>query len=100
MNNQEQIDLEKIDNWYSTHFEELVTKYGGKAIGVVEGKVIAVADTEKEADRLARAARPDSIVVVLSIPNEEELLFVLTFSQYDHFELSLIKNLYSPPCCL
>lgn len=73
MNNQEQLDLEKIDNWYSTHFEELVTKYGGKAIGVVDGKIIAVADTEKEADRLARAARPDAIVVVLSIPTEEEL---------------------------
>ena len=84
MNNQEQLDLEKIDNWYSIHFEELVSKYGGKAIGVVDGKTIAVADTEKEADRLTRAAKPDAIVVVLSIPTEDELLIALTFSQYDH----------------
>ena len=77
MNNQEQLDLEKIDNWYSTHFEELVSKYGGKAIGVVDGKIIAVADTEKEADRLTRVAKPDAIVVVLSIPTEDELLCLL-----------------------
>jgi hypothetical protein len=77
MNNQEQLDLEKIDNWYSTHFEELVSKYGGKAIGVVDGKIIAVADTEKEADRLTRVAKPDAIVVVLSIPTEDEFLCLL-----------------------
>lgn len=77
MNEQREFDLEKMDNWYAAHFEELVQKYAGKAIAVVEGKVVAVADTEEEADRLARELYPGAAALVLSIPMEEELVCLL-----------------------
>lgn len=74
---QERFDLETLDQWYSDHFEELVQKYGGKSIAVVEEKIVAVADTEREAARLARESQPDVVPLVLSIPLEEELVCLL-----------------------
>jgi len=62
---------------YTNYFEELVRKYGGKAIAVTDGDVVAVADTEKEADEMARRLKPEAIPLVLSVPTEEELLCLL-----------------------
>ncbi|MEA3417654.1 MAG: DUF5678 domain-containing protein [Thermodesulfobacteriota bacterium] len=77
MKEQQEFDLEKMDSWYAAHFEELVREYACKAIAVVEGKVVAVADTEKEADQLARELYPGATALVLSIPMEEELVCLL-----------------------
>ena len=77
MGNRQEFDLEEMDKWYSEHFEELVKKYAGKAIAVVNGEIVAVAGTEKEADRLAREKHPESVPLVLSIPTEEELVCLL-----------------------
>jgi len=77
MPQQQTLDLERMDNWYTTHFEDLVQKYAGKAIAVVDGKIVAVADTEKEADRLVREKYPDAVPLVLAIPTEEELVCLL-----------------------
>lgn len=74
---QENFDLEALDKWYSDHFEELVQKYGGKSIALVEENIVAVADTEREAARLARESQPDVVPLVLSIPLEEELVCLL-----------------------
>ena len=74
---QEKFDLEALNQWYTEHFEELVEKYGGKSIAVVNEKIIAVADTEREADRLAKESHPDAVPLVLSIPMEEELVCLL-----------------------
>lgn len=70
-------NLEEMDRWYAEHFEELVKKYAGKAIAVVNGEVVAVAGTEKEADRLARERHPESVPLVLAIPTEGELVWLL-----------------------
>jgi hypothetical protein len=77
MTKQREFDLEAMDSWYAAHFEELVREYAGKAIAMVGGKIAAVADTEKEADRLARKAHPDAVPLVLAIPMEEELVCLL-----------------------
>ncbi len=74
---QRELDLEAMDSWYAAHFEELVRKYAGKAIAVVEGTIAVVADTEKGADRWARKAHPDVVPLVLAIPMEEELVYLL-----------------------
>ena len=70
-------DLEAMDQWYTDHFEELVQKYGGKSIAVVEEEIVAVADTEREAAQLAKESHPDAVPLVLSIPLEEELVCLL-----------------------
>jgi len=75
--NHDRVNLEEMDKWYADHFKELVRKYGGKAIAVMDGDVVAVADTEKEADEMARRLKPEAIPLVLSVPTEEELLCLL-----------------------
>jgi len=74
---QYKLNLGEMDKWYTAHFAELVEKYGGKSIAVVEGKIVAVANTEKEADQIARKKMPDAFPLVLTIPTEEELLCLL-----------------------
>jgi hypothetical protein len=77
MSEQGEFNLEALDEWYAAHFEELVSKHAGKAIAVVAGEIVAVADTERGADRLAREKHPDAIPLVLAIPTEEELVCLL-----------------------
>jgi len=77
MAEQGQLNLEALDEWHATHFEELVSKYAGKAIAVVAEEIVAVADTEREADRLPREKHPDAVPLVLAIPTEEELVCLL-----------------------
>ncbi len=72
-----ELNLEALDEWYTIHFEELVGKHAGKAIAVVDGEIVAVADTEREADCLAREKHPDAVPFVLAIPTEEELVCLL-----------------------
>lgn len=74
---QGELNLEALDEWYAVHFEELVSKHAGKAIAVVAGEIVAIADTEREADRLAREKYPDAVLLVLAIPMEEELVCLL-----------------------
>ena len=77
MAEQGELNLEALDEWYAVHFEELVSKHAGRAIAVVAGEVVAIADTEREADRLAREKHPDAVLLVLAIPTEEELVCLL-----------------------
>lgn len=69
--------LENMDRWYSTHFEELVARYAGKAIAMVDDRVVAVADSEKEADEIARRQYPGSFPLVVTVPETEELVCLI-----------------------
>jgi len=69
--------LEKMDHWYSEHFEELVMHYPGKAIAMVDNRVVAIADTEKQADEIARRQWPGSLPLVVTIPEPEELVCLI-----------------------
>lgn len=69
--------LEDMDRWYTAHFEELVARYAGRAIAMVDERVVAVADTEKEADELARRQYPESFPLVVTVPEPEELVCLI-----------------------
>ncbi len=69
--------LENMDRWYSTHFEDLVTRYSGKAIAMVDNRVVAVADTEKEAEEIARRQYPEAFPLVVTIPEPEEFVCLI-----------------------
>lgn len=75
--NEQVLDLEALDRWYTEHFEELVELYGSKVIAVVNEKVVAVTDTEKEAYQEAKSTYPDATPLILAIPTEEELACLL-----------------------
>lgn len=72
-----ELDLAALDNWLTDHFEELVDQYGGQVVAVVDGEVVAVTETEKQADDLAREAYPDSMPFVFPVPTGEELICLL-----------------------
>lgn len=69
--------MEKDDLWIVEHFSELVTKYAGKAIAVVNEQLVAVGDTEVEVELIARQKYPDKIPSVLTIPREEDMACLL-----------------------
>jgi len=67
-----EMDLESIDKWYTEHFEELVEQYGGKAIAVVDEKIVAVEVNEKGAYDIARNKYPKRVPFVVRMPREDE----------------------------
>ena len=68
----DEFDLESIDKWYAEHFEELVEKYGGRAIAVVDENVVANEDSEEKAYDIARCNYPKKVPFVTYIPKKDE----------------------------
>ncbi len=69
--------MDKDDLWIVEHFSELVTKYAGKYVAVVNETLVAVGDSGKEVEDKARAMTPEKIPSVLRVPREEEMACLL-----------------------
>ena len=69
--------MDKDDLWIVEHFSELVTKYQGKYVAVVNEKLVAVGDTGKEVEDKAREIEPNKIPSVLLVPREEDMACLL-----------------------
>ncbi len=69
--------MTKDQEWIVKHFEELVEKYGGKFIAVSNEEIIAVGDSSKVVDDIAREKNPDVIPSVIHVPREENLTCIL-----------------------
>jgi len=69
--------MEKDDLWIVEHFSELVTKYAGRAIAVVNEQLVAVGDSEVEVELIAKEKYPNKIPSVLTIPREEDMACLL-----------------------
>jgi hypothetical protein len=69
--------MDKDDLWVVEHFSELVTKYAGKYIAVVNESLVAVGDSGKEVEDKARAIAPETIPSVLRVPREEDIACLL-----------------------
>ena len=69
--------MDKDDLWIVEHFSELVTKYGGKYVAVVNEQLVAVGDTGKEVEDKAREIEPRKIPSVLLVPREEDMACLL-----------------------
>ena len=69
--------MDKDDLWIVEHFSELVTKYAGKYVAVVNEALVAVGDSRKEVDEKARAIAPDKMPYVMRIPREEDMVCLL-----------------------
>ena len=67
--------MDKDDLWIVEHFSELVTKYPGKAIAVVNEQLVAIGGTEVES--IAKKQYPDKIPSVLTVPREEDMACLL-----------------------
>jgi hypothetical protein len=69
--------MEKDDLWIVEHFSELVTRYAGRAIAVVNEQLVAVGDSEVEVELIAKEKYPNKIPSVLTIPREEDMACLL-----------------------
>jgi hypothetical protein len=69
--------MEKDDLWIVEHFSELVTKYAGKYVAVVNETLVAIGTSGKEVEEKAREIEPEKIPSVLLIPREEDMACLL-----------------------
>jgi hypothetical protein len=70
--------MSKSEEWITQNFESLVSKYGGKYIGVVDEQIISVAFSPREIlENAKKLGRKEEEVSLLKVPTEEELLCVL-----------------------
>ena len=69
--------VNKDDLWIVEHFSELVTRYAGKYVAVVNEALVAVGDSGKEVEDKARAIEPNKIPSVLRVPREEDMACLL-----------------------
>jgi hypothetical protein len=69
--------MDKDDLWVVEHFSELVTKYAGKYVAVVNETLVAVGDSGKEVEDKARAIAPEKMPSVLRVPREEDMVCLL-----------------------
>jgi len=69
--------MDKDDLWIVEHFSELVTKYAGKAIAVVNEQLVAVGENELDVELIAKEKYPDKIPSVLTVPREEDMACLL-----------------------
>ena len=72
--------MDKDDLWIVEHFSELVTKYAGKYVAVVNETLVAVGNSGKEVEDKARAMAPETIPSVLRVPREEDMPCLLEHS--------------------
>ena len=73
--------MDRDDLWIVEHFSELVTKYAGKYVAVVNETLVAVGDSRRDVETKAREVEPEKIPSVLRVPREEDMvcLFPLVF---------------------
>ena len=69
--------MDKDDFWIVEHFSELVTKYAGKYIAVVNQELVAIGDSGSEVEAKARKKNPQEIPSILRVPREEDMACLL-----------------------
>lgn len=70
--------MRKSEEWITENFESLVSKYGGKYIGVVNDQVISAALTPREVlENAKRLGKEEEEVSLLKVPTEGELICIL-----------------------
>lgn len=63
--------------WIVKNFENLVTKYGGRYIAVINEKVIAEGSSRKEVKEIAKKKELKKTPFIMLIPEEEGLRCLL-----------------------
>ncbi len=72
--------MDKDDLWIVEHFSELVTKYAGKYVAVVNEQLVAVGDSRRAVEAKAREVDAEKIPSVLRVPREEDMVCLLSNS--------------------
>jgi hypothetical protein len=78
---QMELKMDRDDLWIVEHFSELVTKYAGKYVAVVNETLVAVGDSRRDVETKAREVEPAKIPSVLRVPREEDMVCLLSSSR-------------------
>jgi Family of unknown function (DUF5678) len=73
-----ELKMDRDDLWIVEHFSELVTKYAGKYVAVVNETLVAVGDSRRDVETKAREVEPAKIPSVLRVPREEDMVCLLS----------------------
>lgn len=68
---------EADDQWIRDHFQELIDKYAGKYVGVLDERILLVSEDRVDIDRLAVKVAPDRLPSVILVPFEEDFNCIL-----------------------
>lgn len=69
--------MDKDDRWIVEHFSELVEKYPGKYIAVVNESLVAAGDSPDEVESEAKEKSCAKSPSVFHVPREEDLACLL-----------------------
>ncbi|NWF93783.1 MAG: hypothetical protein HXY46_12755 [Syntrophaceae bacterium] len=69
--------MDKDDLWIVGHFSELVEKFAGKYIAVVNERLVAVGESGRDVEAKACEIEPKKIPSVLRVPREEDMTCLL-----------------------
>ena len=59
------------------HFNELVTKYAGRYVALVNETLLAVGNSGEEVESMDREIEPNKVPLVLRFPREEHMACLL-----------------------
>ncbi len=69
--------MDKDDLWIIKHFSELVEKYAGKYIAVIDEHVVAAGESALDVETEAKRISPGKTPSVLLVPREEDMACLL-----------------------
>ncbi|MGC1119742.1 MAG: DUF5678 domain-containing protein [Candidatus Methanofastidiosia archaeon] len=65
-----------MTKWLS-HMDELMEKFPGQYLGLVDGEIVSSGDSEFETYKDAKEKCPDKKVLLIYVPTEEETVTLL-----------------------
>ena len=69
--------MSRDETWIAEHFQELVEHYGGKYVGIVNRRVIAVGDGADEVAEKATDLVEHKRLHIVKVPIEQEMSWLL-----------------------
>lgn len=65
--------LHQYDNWLTHHLDDLIDKYPGKIIAVINDQVVAVGDTYQEIYKPFLESDLEEMPLVIKVPHPDEV---------------------------
>jgi len=65
-------DLDQDDAWLKAHFEDIVNQYEHQVIAILDQKIVAVASSIADLQRILAADYPQRIPLIFEVPSHQE----------------------------
>ena len=65
--------LQQHDDWLSSHLDELIDKYPGKIVAIMNGEIVRIGDTYKEVYQPFLESDLDWMPLVVRVPHSDDV---------------------------